>query len=142
MRSKNWFFTWNNPKLTLDELYETHKPLITFIKGQLEKGESGTPHLQFIIIFNKLISNKQLDKLGFACHHEVIRSLKASELYVSKLDTSQGGVFEAGEPPAGYGGDRKSAKFNAKSLRDFSGDLSELTPNQAILSAKLRTLYP
>lgn len=46
-KSVNWMFTMNNPKIELSEVWDETKML--YMVGQLEKGESGTPHLQFCI---------------------------------------------------------------------------------------------
>lgn len=54
-KSTNWIATKNNPEIaTLDYLqryYDVSKA--RYVCGQLEKGENGTPHIQFYINFHK-----------------------------------------------------------------------------------------
>lgn len=52
-KSNNWFGTLNNPagnpEDVLKAMFESGKA--TYAKGQMEKGESGTEHLQFWLRF-------------------------------------------------------------------------------------------
>jgi len=49
-KARHWFGTLNNPEKPFEEFVSDFKD-ITFATGQLEVGESGTPHYQFILQF-------------------------------------------------------------------------------------------
>ncbi len=46
--------TLNNPKVDTQEYLEAWSkiPGVVFVTGQLEKGEEGTPHIQYFLHFN------------------------------------------------------------------------------------------
>ncbi len=86
-RSRNYFFTLNNPVKNDKDL------LINFFnqKGQylfqLEKGKEGTLHYQGIVMMNNKISFTTLLKLNPKIHWEKARNKKACITYCSKDDT-------------------------------------------------------
>jgi len=47
-KSCNWSVTYNNPKCSLDEFYNTVVGMekVRWASMQLEKGKGGTPHIQ------------------------------------------------------------------------------------------------
>lgn len=55
MASVNWLGTRNNPtELVEDYLRDFYKNSgAVYVCGQLEKGEEGTPHIQFFVNFKK-----------------------------------------------------------------------------------------
>lgn len=61
--------------------------------------------------------------------------------YAIKEETRLEGPLQFGIKPK-QGGDRKSRKWNAKELRDFNGDLSELLPYEAKMRKQLKQMYP
>lgn len=45
VRARHWILTWNNPKISLEELAAQARDAgVSAFAGQLEAGESGTPH--------------------------------------------------------------------------------------------------
>ncbi len=47
-KARHWFGTLNNPDKPFKEFVDQFKD-VTFATGQLEQGESGTQHYQFVI---------------------------------------------------------------------------------------------
>lgn len=89
-RSRNWCFTLNN-------YTDTH---INFIKNlkceyvfQAEKGESGTDHLQGLLIFKEAKSFESIKKLLPTAHIEKCKNLEASKKYCSKEETREAGPW-------------------------------------------------
>lgn len=79
-----------------------------WIKGQLERGDGGFLHWQFILGFNQKASLRTIQELYPGCHAELTRS-KAAEEYVWKEDTRiEGTQFEEGTKP-----------FNRNSPKDW-----------------------
>lgn len=110
-QSRNWMVTWNNPPFQGTDL-EIERKLEDFFVGQLtsedwsycswqlERGQSGTLHVQAYVQFagNKRLAS--LRALWPGCHAEVRRgSHEQAVEYTSKEDTRiQGGVHhEHGE---------------------------------------------
>ena len=91
-RARNWFFTWNNySKDDIDYLLE-------YIGDngycfQEEIGESGTEHLQGVILFENARKFEILKKKFPKVHWEVARSKRHCVMYCSKLDTRNGDVY-------------------------------------------------
>lgn len=112
-QAKYWFCTLNNPVLSLQELYELRQPHIKSMSGQLEVGKEDTPHLQFIVCFNKkkrLSFFKLWDK---NIHAEIAKDIKAVHKYCNKEDTRVKGPWHFGDDFdfSRGGGDRKSMKY-------------------------------
>lgn len=90
-QARTWIGTWNNPpqaddaETTLRKLFERAKA--EYCVGQLEKGEEGTPHLQFVMNFKTPKKLGGLKKLSISIHWEICRSEIASEKYCMKEDT-------------------------------------------------------
>jgi len=73
-------------------------PGITWLRGQLERGESGSEyeHWQAVVAFSKKKSLAQVKScFGRTCHAELSRSEAANE-YVCKESTRLEGPFELG----------------------------------------------
>lgn len=92
-RSRNWFFTLNN--YTADDIKS-----ITEVKGndyefvfQEEKGESGTPHLQGVLMFKNARSFSSVKKLLRRAHLERVKNRLASIRYCTKTETRIGEVY-------------------------------------------------
>lgn len=81
-KSKSFIFTWNNPDISLDELESLARldEAVTFT-GQLEKGASGTPHYQFMIVYKNERHAKSVMKKWPHCHVESTRSAFNSYMY-------------------------------------------------------------
>ncbi len=86
-QSTQWIGTYNNIDLTIAREYLESwvtKQKASYACGQIEKGEEGTIHLQFVVIFPKS-SKKSLTSLKKVCtnsHFEVIKCLDESIDYV------------------------------------------------------------
>lgn len=65
--------------------------------GQLEKGENGTPHLQFFINFKHPLALSAIKKLDNKIHAEISKSPLASIKYCQKEDTRIDGPWSFGE---------------------------------------------
>jgi len=79
-----FWFTWTHNNPTSEDI-ERHK--LIFEKGgvSLEKGESGTPHLQGFGRVRKQCAISALKKLCYSCHFEVKKgSVKSNIEYISK----------------------------------------------------------
>lgn len=86
--SRNWSITINNP--TQEELAvwktATEHHWVKEAVGQLEKGESGTPHIQGLLKTDK-VRFSQVKKLFPRAHIEAARNVAALTKYVQKEDT-------------------------------------------------------
>lgn len=94
-QGKNWCFTINN-WISLDEENIRSWPYRYYIYGKEEAPETGTPHLQGYVIFNKNFRLAGVKKLSPTAHWELARgSTEQNIVYCSK----SGVVEEAGEKP-------------------------------------------
>lgn len=93
--SRNWCFTFNNHE----------KEDIDFLLGhwseqryvfQEECGESGTPHLQGVVVFKNSKFMHQLRKYSQKIHWESCKSIIASIEYCSKKTKRWGGIWVKG----------------------------------------------
>lgn len=103
-KSRNWCFTLNNP--TEEErsiLLPNLPPGAKFVKFQLEKGDSGTPHYQGLIIMKNACRLSSMKSLLTRAHWEPMKSLKGSLAYVEKMDSRIDGPWQAGDPPKQQG---------------------------------------
>jgi len=89
-KSRNYCFTWNN--YSQDD--------ITYIKSQPwqyvfqeETGQSGTPHLQGLVIYPNPVVFDSVKKALPKCHLEVCKNKLASIKYCSKDDTRSGQLY-------------------------------------------------
>lgn len=67
--------------------------------GQLEKGETGTLHLQFYMNFKDAKTLGGLKKITSRAHWEAVRNKVASQAYVMKEETRVEGPWEFGVKP-------------------------------------------
>lgn len=96
-RGRFWILTipendWSVPEALPDN--------VVFLLGQLEQGESGYKHWQFIAYFNQTVRLAQVKRVFCnTCHAEPTRG-PAAEAYVTKDDTAvEGTRFELGSRP-------------------------------------------
>lgn len=104
-QSTQWFATYNNVDTTiardyLEKWHTQHKA--TYVVGQVEKGEEGTVHLQFVVILPK---QRQTTLTGMKkkcskAHFEIPRNIEASIDYCQKEDTRVEGPWTFGIRPA------------------------------------------
>lgn len=80
-RSRNWIGTLNNPvvetEVFLKKMFEEFKGT-TYVCGQLEKGENGTPHIQYYVNTDKAERLSAMKKRCAQTHWEVVRVNKAA----------------------------------------------------------------
>lgn len=92
-RVRNYMFTWNNPEedseSALDMFRLFHQDM-TYIRFQLEIGETGTPHFQGYIEYNRAITISTLRKrIPINIHWEPRRGTQKQAIeYVWKIETS------------------------------------------------------
>lgn len=96
-KSKWWFFTWNNPRGDWKQIIKDFSP--TYACGQLEQGEQGTTHIQFVLYFGKEQSSSEFK--GSPCWFKAIRAKDSERViaYCSKEDSRVEGPLVLGNPP-------------------------------------------
>lgn len=100
MPSRNFVITYNNPKEDIHQLLERIKAYgFTYGRAQLERGESGTLHIQ-ATFGGKQCKPTMLHKLLPGVHVEVARNALASWDYCGKEESRVEGPVEFGVPPA------------------------------------------
>lgn len=97
-RYKWWLGTWNNPQEDWKTILENFTA--DFAIGQLEKGENGTPHLQFAIYFASSITAHRFK--GKPCFIKGCPASDADKItaYCSKEDTRVEGPYQYGTRPS------------------------------------------
>lgn len=77
MTCRNWLLTLNNPgedKTTQEYLDHIHVTLkARYTVGQLEKGEEGTPHIQFFMNFEQSVRAAVFKRYDKNIHFEKVR---------------------------------------------------------------------
>ena len=127
MQSKrSWMVTWNNPDATWDELVRKFEP--TFMTGQLERGESGTPHWQFFVFLRGKKTLGAMKKLLPLAHLEPAKSLAASIKYCRKTDTRVDGPFTHGDEPTGGSGSDQAENWELWYKAAAEGRFHEIPP--------------
>lgn len=108
-RRETWVFTINNPMGAADapELW----PDVRIAFWQLERGQSGTPHYQGYVQFNKRKSFTQVKSLSPRAHWErAVTGFHTNMQYCSKLEGRLLGPF--------YCGTDESLKVTARAFID------------------------
>ncbi len=88
-RIRHYAFTCNNPKVTLQEISDRARAGgAQCFAGQLERGESGTPHYQCHVSFKEAKSHARVMKMFQPDGHNIqpARDPGASYLYCLKDD--------------------------------------------------------
>ena len=102
-QTRAWVFTLNNPERTAP-IPPTEDPLTwgaTYVVFQLERGESGTPHLQGYCLFPSNRRLAALHRLAPKAHWEPRRgSHEQARDYCRKEEGRVDGPWEQGEQPA------------------------------------------
>lgn len=95
-----WSITINNPDEEDHQRWEALKtlPWVKRAVGQLEQGESGTPHIQGFVETEYGRFFVKLQKALLRAHIEPAKNRHALELYVKKADTRIGAVAEYERP--------------------------------------------
>ena len=110
-RARSWCFTWNNyPANAVATLGEQVNAASSYIAYQPERGESGTPHLQGVVVFENARSLSSMRTLfgDGGVHFEPMRgTIDQATDYCSKEDSrdlAAGFAFtELGTKPVGRG---------------------------------------
>lgn len=140
IQSRAWMVTINNPVLDpVTNSFAGSKDdprtwdQVQFCAGQLEKGESGTTHLQLYVYFfhNKALTTSPgtgVKKVHPTGHWEVRRGTHEQALtYVTKDETSLGQRFIFGDPPNAPGKTNDSSEFDeVKAKLDEGKTLTEI----------------
>lgn len=90
IKGTTWSVTINNPEAPDEEAIALARQKGWMIEGQLEKGESGTPHYQLLVKTKGQQRFSALKKQFPRAHIELARDPKALQKYVNKDDTRIG----------------------------------------------------
>lgn len=125
---RNFIITLNNPKTTLEELWQEEK--MVYLCGQLEEGEKeGTPHFQMFCRLKTPNRVTVVHKLFPGGHVEIAHHPEKAREYCMKQDTRKSGPWEFGSFKKD--GERGKAKtFEEISKLPFEEVKSTLTPLQ------------
>lgn len=101
MSARNWLCTLNNPQVDpkdyLELFYNTTKA--TYVCGQLEKGEEGTPHIQFFANYKGKARMAALKKACIRAHFQPVKINNGAHTYCMKEETRIDGPWEFGIKP-------------------------------------------
>lgn len=98
IQASYWCFTYNNYDVEQIEMIETiFRHVCDWYVFQEEMGESGTKHLQGVMKLKKRARLTEMKKVwDGSIHWEITKSVKASVVYCTKLETRSGKVFAHG----------------------------------------------
>lgn len=96
-----WLTTINNPDTSVESHEEivmrvAKHPQFKYVCGQLEKGESGTVHLQIFTQFKTSVRGAALSKI-YHGHNEMVKKDNGARAYCMKTDTRIEGPWEFGK---------------------------------------------
>lgn len=98
---RNYLMTLNNPKENVQDylqlIHEKSKAVYTC--GQLEQGESGTPHIQFFMNFKTPVRASHIKKLDNRLHIEQVQNNNGADNYCMKEEGRLEGPYEFGTKP-------------------------------------------
>lgn len=100
-RSRNWLCTLNNPTEDPEgylKLWHTQAKA-TYVCGQLEKGQEGTPHIQFFLNFGQPKRLAALKKHCKKAHFEIVKVNNGAHDYCMKEESRLEGPWEFGIKP-------------------------------------------
>lgn len=102
MKGRQWLGTLNNPDTALcqDYLEKWHREgKAEYVVGQLEKGEEGTPHIQYFLWFKEPVRLAALKKRCLRSHFEPVKVNNGADDYCMKAETRLEGPWEFGVRP-------------------------------------------
>ena len=104
-RARNFIITLNNPRQRLCDYEQIWKEASVEYTGQIEKGESGTTHLQAFLRFAVAVDFSRAKRLfgSEQPHIERCRNVKQSEEYCRKAETRVEGPVVSIDPAAFQG---------------------------------------
>lgn len=128
MTQRNWLCTLNNPISGEDTLRSIHEQTgATYTCGQLERGESGTLHLQFFLNFIQKARLTKITKVNPKIHCEPVLVNNGADTYCMKDDTRVEGPWEFGVRPLKRNSkvdwDLIKAQAKANQLEDIPGQI-------------------
>jgi len=139
MQGKIWFLTIKayeeQPFPFTVEFRRQHK--ITWIRGQLERGDGGYLHYQCVVAFEKKVRRRRVADAFPETNIELCNS-EGANAYVWKEDTRVGEPFEFGAKPV-----RVNSKEDWEGIWEAAkaGDLSRIPPRIRVVSYRtLRTI--
>lgn len=95
-KRRDYFFTWNNPDISGEQLAQNLEELCEKFIFQYERGEEGTPHFQGIIKFKNAHSFSSVKKMFPKWHTEKPRKEKNCVNYCQKSETQIEGPWAKG----------------------------------------------
>lgn len=123
MKSNNFIVTLNNPQINVEDFVAVVKAKgFTYCRAQLERGESGTPHIQ-ACFGGKATRFNVVAKMFPGIHVEAAKSPFDSWEYCGKEDTRVEGPYEFGIPPANRARKGDYAKLNKIALEQGPEEL-------------------
>lgn len=103
MSKSRWFIlTLNNPDVLPEELWQRSQAIkgCGFMAGQLETGQEGTPHYQFVVWVKENVRCSVIKKAFPQAHIEIIQGTPEQAIaYCTKEETRTGEPFTFGELP-------------------------------------------
>ena len=93
---RTWLCTLNNPSITLEEVHRRTEAAYTV--GQMEQGDNGTPHLQFVQNFKNPVRLAHFKKCLPQAHCEPVLVDNGADKYCMKQRqglTDHGNMGEA-----------------------------------------------
>lgn len=126
---RNWICTINNPD-DFDLLRFFDPTRMNYLGGQLEKGENGTPHLQFFINYKRTVRFSTVKKLHPKIHAEHAKYPQKALQYCLKEETRIDGPWTYGD----YELDESKVKLTRQVLDEMTIEeiKEQLTPMQII----------
>lgn len=98
--SRWWILTLNNPEVVPEELWQRSQMChASFMAGQLEQGQSGTPHFQFVFHCKEKVRFSAVKKAFPQAHIEDVKCPDKAVAYCTKEDTRIGEIFRFGDIP-------------------------------------------
>lgn len=101
IQGKNWSLTYNNPTVSLDTFLEAlQQNGAVYARAQEELSESGTPHFQACVGYDRNIGFDRVKGWFKGCHVSKSGNALKAWNYCGKESTRVKGPVEFGIPPA------------------------------------------
>lgn len=101
MKARIWLCTYNNPKVEPEEYLRCWHTIAgaRYVCGQVEKGEAGTPHIQYYLNYSNPVRLPSLKKHCKVSHFEPVKRDNGASPYCMKEQTRVEGPWEFGVKP-------------------------------------------
>lgn len=96
----NYIGTLNNFDCVPHEYLEGWLKHCNYVCGQVEKGENGTPHIQFFLNLKNKSRITALKKIDSKAHFELVKINNGADTYCMKEETRVEGPWSFGIKPA------------------------------------------